>query len=260
VVLVRKGIRCVPVAVVGIGLTVGLLAGSGGVAEASSASSVFGPAYKAMLSAKTAAVSFQLTGTGAGSATGACNFKDNYCDYNLVITIPGTAGGASTTEKAAEILGGGNIYIEIPGLGNAAKPWTETSASGVGSTGSSSQDEDPSYALSLLDKYATNVSKVGSATIGGVSTTEYSATANPDNFKGATAAQKAVGSVPLKVWLDHKHRLVQLSETIPNSTTTTVAGVPTTAPAPPTSFTMDFSHYGEHVTETIPPASEVSAS
>jgi hypothetical protein len=260
---VRMGIRCVPVAALGLGLTVGVLVGSAGVAEATSASSVFGPAYKAMVSAKTAQVGFQLTGEGGATATGACNFKANYCDYMLNITIPGTAGSAATQEQAEEILAGGNLYLKLPGGlgGSAAKPWTETPASGLtGST--SSEDEDPSYVLGLLAKYATNVTKVGSATVAGVSTTEYSATVNQSAIKGATAAQKALGAIPLKVWIDGKHRIVQLGETLPSSSTPTptVAGVPTTAPAPPTSFTIDFSHYGEHVTETVPPASEVTQS
>jgi hypothetical protein len=261
--LVRKGIRCVPVGVAGAALVFGLIAGSAGAAQASSASSVFGPTYKAMLAAKTAQVTLDITGEGGATATGACNFPANYCEYNLLITIPGEGGAASTQAKATEILTGGNLYMKLPtGLGgNATKPWTETSAFGLAGS-SSSEDEDPSETLSLLSKYATAVTKIGSATIGGVSTTEYSATVNQAAVKGATAAQKALGPIPLKAWIDSKHRIVQLSESLdsPSTPTPTLAGSPPTTTAPPTSFTIGFSHYGEHVTETVPPADQVTKS
>jgi hypothetical protein len=264
---VRKGSNGVAAALAGLTLLAtgtGLFA-PGGVGWAatprtavlaSSANAVFGAASKATLGAKTAQVSIQIAGTEQASGVGPCEWKIEYCSFTLHITIPGSGGAATTSETASEVEAGGDVYYKLPvGLGGSAtKPWTETSLTGTAGS-ESTEDEDPSQILLYLKEYATSVIRVGSADVGAVATTEYSANFNPADLKGATAEQKALGTIPLKVWLDGRHRIVQLTETLPVSSS---ASVPTSTVPPPTTLTVGFSHYGEAVTVMIPPASEVT--
>jgi hypothetical protein len=264
---VGKGTHRRLAAMAGLAAAVALVVGeattspAGAMVLATSASSVFDPAAAATLAGKTVQVSFSISGSIGGSVSGGgpFNLKTDTGEYTLHLSIPGATGVAPQQVTAVEILAGNELYLKLPTNlgGSAAKPWTKTSLSSFGASSAEAKDEDPAAFLPLLAKYATNVTKIGPATVGGQATTEYSATIDPGAFPGAPAAAKTLGSLPIKVWLDSKHRLAQLSETI-STPSTTPAAVPTTAGPTTSTVTLGFSHYGEPVHVTVPPASEVT--
>ena len=91
---------------------------------------------------------------------------------------------------------------------------------------------------------ATNISKVGSATVDGVATTEYRATIDTAKLPTASAASKELpSSVPVTIWIDGSGLIRQVSVAV-NS-----AGASG-------SFTVDLLSYGAQQVPTAPPASE----
>jgi hypothetical protein len=199
---------------------------------------------------------FAITGTGA--------FNKSPQEGTLQMNMSGlpTVGSVSLNMVIAKSV----IYIKIPasllsklpaaeagefGAFLHGKSWVELDTkslshlgSGLGSLAGSSSSFNKGAYLKLLQS-ATSISKVGSATVNGVATTEYRATINPAKLpSAATAAKSLPSAIPVTVWIDGSGLVRQLSVTV-----SSVAG---------SSFavTLDFLSYGLQAAPAIPSASE----
>ncbi len=217
--------------------------------------------------------------------------------FSVIVTVVGTATGTSTVAMhgATTLAGtspslraravipslgtvkmrvvGGTEYVGLPpsasGLLPAGKTWLSTNLSQLsGSLGSLAPASAavPANVLGILGAEATDVTKVGSATIQGVATTEYRA--NLDLSKPAghaspeaqSALSKAAATLhattlPVRVWLDSANRVrrIRLTFTLPAGTSAGRTTGPTTVRT-----SMNFFDYGVPVHVSPPPPNEVA--
>lgn len=198
--------------------------------------------------------------------------------------------GSGAQGSVDVISDGTNVYLNVPGVSSltGGKSWVKTSLSGLGSlTGSSAGSlslstlADPSQALGLLGSLGSAVTKVGTVTLNGEQATEYQTTISVTNIvsqlshgsssTSSGAAAKAlqelgVPSVPVTAWVGRDGLLRQLSVTVDLSHTSlrgvlgslgSGASGAGTAGAK-VNLTLGLSHYGEPVSVSVPPASDVT--
>jgi hypothetical protein len=135
--------------------------------------------------------------------------------------------------KAAMVFSKLNFWMKasaIPGASQltGGKPWIYVdmskalSAMGVGSLPGTT---DPSQFLDYLRAVGANPAVVGTVSINGVSTTEYRATVNLDQYaklyhasaQTVSAIESAIGShtMPVQAWVDGQHRVRRLHVAFP---------------------------------------------
>lgn len=117
-------------------------------------------------------------------------------DLKMNIAAPGLSSGPMNME---ERLVGGALYLKVPALsklGNTGKPWMKLStgsgtpgAASLKSLTSQSKKADPRAMMTMLTS-STDVRKVGTATVDGVSTTHYTGTFDASRAMGKLSAKQ----------------------------------------------------------------------
>jgi hypothetical protein len=202
--------------------------------------------------------------------------QENLATRSSTATMNLPTGGA-----VKMVVAGGTEYIQLPPSQRSQvpghKPWVSVNLNRVSqarlgasfSQLSSVSSDDPTQVLSQLSAVSSHVSRVGSATIAGVPTTEYRAqvdlykvAARTQAKDGAQAAQavreeiKTLGtaSLPVDVWIGPGHLVRQISFQAPipaGSSSGASGGARVTA-------TMTFTGFGAPVDVSPPPASQTA--
>lgn len=210
----------------------------------------------------------------------------------VTASIPGLSALVGSGEQGSVdvISDGTNVYLNVPGVSSltGGKSWVKTSLSGLGSlTGSSAGSlslstlADPSQALGLLGSLGSPVTKVGTVTLNGELATEYQTTISVTDIvsqlphgsssTSSEAVAKAlqqlgVSSVPVTAWVGRDGLLRQLSVTVDLSHAS-LEGVLGSLGSPRSgggtagtkiNLTFGLSNYGEPVSVSVPPASDVT--
>lgn len=268
--------RMAKVAVVALGVSlVAAACGTSGTKSAGGANvstqGVLSSAYQSALAVHSARLGVDVSVTPATGTTihvtgsGAVQWQPLLGSFELSIPL-GSAGDTTFNYR----LLGNDMYIEVPPSlagQTGGKTWLEGSLSSLVSSGEAGEF-DPADELALLSARATSVTKVGSATVAGEATTEYSADINLADTSGESATLQALLSkleqvlgsdvLPVQVWIDGAGRLVQLAESL------TLKDAPAGASAQAAnafpikeSLTETLSDYGVAVSVTAPPPSQV---
>jgi LppX_LprAFG lipoprotein len=165
------------------------------------------------------------------------------------------AGPLSSTMDG--IYSGTSFYLKSPLVASAlpgGKTWLkvdlEQAAKAKGLDLSTLAGQDPSKSLAQLQSLG-NVSAVGSETIGGVATTHYRGELDPSKLAGAAKLPQlaTAAPIPYDVWIgddDGYVRKVTSHYSLQRSGTTATVSLDET-----------FSSFGEHVSVTVPPATDV---
>jgi hypothetical protein len=175
-----------------------------------------------------------------------------------------TAAGQSVPGGMTEIVTPSAVYIKsglFPASEIDGKPWVGFTLSDLGANGSALQSlmnqADSSNPLSQTQLLAAskNVKKAGTGTIGGVPVTEYTGTVSlaqglaklPASLRSELStefSQAGLTTAQFKIWIDGQQQMRKLIMT--------EAGTDVTD-----TITMTVSSYGQPVTVTPPPASQV---
>lgn len=276
---------------IGIGALVALgLTACGGSSSRSAAGSrssaatarVVRTAYETTLSQKT--VTFTFTETmRARSTTGSTQAQTltgsgeaDLASHDFEVDINAPSGGT------VKVLGiGATEYTSVPPAQQSQvpghKPWVEINLNQVDEAKlgrsfaqlASANNDNPTHLLSNLSQVSNSVTKVGTATVRGVTTTEYRAEVNLNKVaardkvkEGAKAAQavqqeeQALGkhTLAVEVWIDPQKRVRQLEVQIPIP----AASAGATNGSGSAIVRMDFTAYGRPVTITAPPHGQVA--
>ena len=207
----------------------------------------------------------------------------------LTASVPGLSSvlGVGSQSSVDVISDGTNVYLNIPGVSTltGGKSWVETSLAGLGSlTGSSASSlslstlANPSEAFHTLGSLGSPVTDEGTVTLNGEQVTEYQATVNiadvasrlAQGSDASGAAAKAIQklgipTVPVTAWVGHDGLLRQLSLTADVSHASLGgllgalgSGSSTAAAGTTVSVILGLSHYGDPVSVSVPPASDVT--
>jgi hypothetical protein len=209
-----------------------------------------------------------LTINGAG--------LESFADKKFTLTTS-IAGQQIQIREVGQVL-----YEKLPAAASShlpgGKPWVSVNLNTLVKhvTGASlseleaGQQEDPANTLSYLkEASASGLHKVGSATVRGVPTTEYTATIDLDKVaaaqpgavaKAIKAEEKALGtsSYPISVWVDARHLVRQLTYHSTVSPASSPTAGSTAGSHATVSATLQFYDFGTPVTVTAPPASQTS--
>jgi hypothetical protein len=229
----------------------------------------------------------QLPSVGKLSITGTGSFNTSpqQGEMDLDVSVPGISSLGSTASALSSfplslVLDSKVIYLKLPAALSSkvstytgGKPWVSVNLSQLASTSSTpglsnllngqTSPTNPTAALKELQAASsTGITKVGTATVNGVATTEYKATLNllklskqlPAAQRKALSAQlakssKALGTttVPFDVYIDSAHLIRRLSLNY------SYASAGTTVPL---MMQIDFLSYGHQTAPTVPAASE----
>lgn len=239
-------------------------------------------AYEKTLSQKTATFTFTETArarsstgsTQAQTLTGSGEANLARHDFEIVVNAP--SGG---TVKVLRI--GAMQYTSVPPAEQAQvpdhKPWVEINLNRVDEAKlgrsftqlASTENDNPTQLLANLSQVSNSVTKVGTASVRGVPTTEYRAevdlnkVAARDKAKeGAKAAQvvkqqeQALGkhTLPVEVWIDSHKRVRQLQLQVPIP----AASAGASNGSGSATIRMDFTAYGRPVSISAPPQRQVA--
>ncbi|MHB1875954.1 MAG: LolA-like protein [Streptosporangiaceae bacterium] len=185
-------------------------------------------------------------------------------DMRLKPTTAIVARFSAAGQDVREILADGKIYLSIPQLRKlTGKPWLEASVSALAKKAGlnltallqNAENSDP-LAQAKLFAVAKNLRKVGTATVNGVATTEYTGTYVPQEILkrlppslvsklGPMLRKLGAHPVSFHVWIDGQHdiRKTTTAETIGGQTVTTSYNVVS---------------INQPVTVSLPSASEVA--
>jgi hypothetical protein len=216
----------------------------------------------------TAGSSQSQTVTGSGQA--------DFATHAFEVSVNAPAGGSVQVLEVA-----GVAYTQMPPASRAQVPghkqWVAVNLNQVDqaklgqsfSQLASAANDSPTQVLTDLGSVSSTVTKVGTATVGGVSTVEYHAVVDLNKVAarakakaGAKAAQAVVAeeqalgthSLPVEVWVDANHLVRQVREQVPIP----AASAGATNGSGSATMTMTFSAYGSPVTLSPPPASQVA--
>lgn len=221
-------------------------------------------AYAKTIAAKTARVSFSvtLTGTAAGSSANTSVSGSGVQDYankrsRFTMTLP-TVGSVEVRQI------GPVAYAKLPGAVGArsGKPWIKVDVSKLSTSGLS----DPTQSMSLLNRAAGKVTKVGTESVRGVATTHYSFDLDLTKAVGTSGASTALAekyrrqlgrdTLPVDLWADKQNRIARLRMSIPppklsgSSPSATTSGQGATV-------TIELYDYGTAVDVSAPPPDQV---
>jgi hypothetical protein len=257
----------------GIRLGAGALAGALLVAACASPNhtqtvNVVQASATATAQSQTAEITSTLSGPGSSPVTERMVYD---FQHHLGEVFPST--GPDGQSQSEVILDGSSIYMSLSGFGNGLlapvppdlrpkKPWlvqtvpanqtNPTPLAGLFDPTSPS-GADMATLLDRLAPVVQSVHQVGTASIGGVETTLYDITLDPQGIRevfgdGAQGAGPSP-SGPLALWTDSQGRVRQLQFSLGFSLTGSQMQKIT--------YTIDYSNYGIPVHVTIPPASQV---
>jgi hypothetical protein len=180
------------------------------------------------LSSQRARVSIDINGPHSGSSSS-----------DLGSVTPPTRGTISIIQIGPKSW----ILIPIPGSGGK---WILDDAS---DSGPASTFPNPAKIFATLKASASSVTFVGSETVNGTKTNHYQLTVPTGVFNnlggGSSDAGTAPGSSIVQLWVDVNDLIRRLSGTVNESGTTST-------------FTMDFSNYGQSVNIQPPPSKDVT--
>lgn len=222
-----------------------------------------------------AALPQAITGQGAGAFSPAARRGQ----LSFTMQLPKGIGAAfgSSGFGFQEVVDGQTVYLKLPAtLASrlpASKPWLKVDLaqvskaaglSGIGSLLNNPASGNPAALLQYLRATSGGVTKVGTAQIQGLSTTQYRSSIELDRYPNLLAPAKRAAarqaiqqleamtklkSIPMNVWIDRQHLVRQLSmafsEQLPTGAALQVA------------MTMQLSHYGPQPAPTLPPADQV---
>jgi LppX_LprAFG lipoprotein len=204
--------------------------------------------------------------TADGVSDNASHSADMTMDLSSIATLAGQAGSPDQW-KAHLILDGSGaspvLYLQLPAIDKYlnGKTWVKADIGALAKQAGTSitqllqtaGSQDPTKALQMLESIG-NVTKVGTATIDGVDTTEYSGTVDVKKVASLLGAQaKAldrakISSIPIDVWIGSDGLVRRLHEHLAYGQTTTDLtvdlsdfGVQTSIQAPPADQTVDVS-------------------
>lgn len=266
-------------------ITAGVAAcgGSHQGAQAASGAAVSGQpvrmAYTTTMKAKTATFRISevttakpASGGASGSTTVTGHGQADLGARAFAATLTAPTGGTVRI-----MLVNGTEYLQVPPAARSQvpghKPWISVNLNkvsrarlGVGfSRFASASSDNPAQALSQLSALSSGVSKVGTATVAGVPTTEYQAHISlhklaaqvraRDGAQAARAVQqqsKALGTatVPVDVWIGPHHQVRQIRY---RSTVPATGGTSRTV-----MLTVTFTGFGTPVHVTPPPAGQTT--
>jgi len=239
-------------------------------------------AYTASTSQKTATFRLEETISATSSAGSAENVtitgsgQADFAARAFRVSMNSPSGGAVTVLQA-----GGTEYVQVPAAQRnqvpGRKPWVSVNLNKVSqarlgasfSQLSSVSSDNPARALSELAAVSGNVTRTGTATIGGVTTTAYRARENLRKVAarvqakaGAKAAEairqeaRALGTaaLPVQVWVDAQHLVRQIRYQVPLPAT----GSGSSTGKGTASVTITLSGYGATVRLSPPPASQTA--
>lgn len=205
--------------------------------------------------------------TADGSADNSTASVDATMNLSSVAALAGGTGGSSSEWQAHVILDGSGpspiLYLSLPALQPRlqGKTWLEADVGKLAANAGvdlgrlleTVGNEDPTKALQLLQSVG-SVSKVGTATVDGVGTTEYSGTIDVQKAVAALGpagskllGQSKVATIPVDVWIGGDGLVRRMHTTLSAS----VHGMQTVS-----DLTLDLSDFGTQVTITPPPAGQ----
>jgi hypothetical protein len=241
------------------------------VLAAQSSTSV--PGYKITFSEAiggTAAGAITAHGSGAYDvATRSGSFAFDFGGSSAISSVFGNA-------PLQLVLDGTSIYMHLPaslaGRLPGGKPWlkidlaTAGASIGLGSALSNPAQMNPGQFLDYLRATSGSVTKVGTARIGGLATTEYRAVEDLRKYASIlpaaqrAAAQQGIASlekitgvttIPIAVWVDNQHLVRQFQLSLAEKT-------PATGSKPiDIAITADIPEYGPQTGTSPPPSSQV---
>jgi hypothetical protein len=252
-----------------------------------------GAATKSM-AARSVAFTVQASQTSAATSTtllsgsGAVDLATGVGRMSASVpALSGIVGGGD--DSVSLVTSGGAVYVGVPALAQltGGKTWLEGTLPKDGHSGSSGLATlailtDPARLIGLLGSSGSPVTTVGPAVLGGVPTTEYRTTVSlaglasrldhgrrPGARAAAILGRMGNTSVPVTAWVAGDGTLRQLSASILLTRATlgglvgeVVSGSPNGSGASlsraATTLTVGFSHYGEPVAVTVPPAAQVT--
>jgi hypothetical protein len=220
-----------------------------------------------------------ITASGSGSFTPTRRTGS----LNLVMhlgSVPGVTQALGGPDlNLQEVLNGSTFYIRVPpALARklpGGKPWLEvnlqqlagaTGMPGLGTLLSNPTTGNPAQMLQYLRATSGSVTKVGSATIGGVQTTEYRATIDLDKYPNLLppdkrgAARQAITQLesqthlktfPAQVWIDKQHLVRQMQLAFTEQ-------LPSGAQQLHLQMTLRFLQYGPQPAPVLPATSQVT--
>jgi LppX_LprAFG lipoprotein len=207
-----------------------------------------------------------LTFTADGVSDNTAKSAEMTMDLSSVAAFAGSQAGSPDDWKAHFILDGGIFYMQLPAIDKYlnGKTWVKADLNALAKQHGldlsqllqQAGSQDPTKALQALESVG-NVSKVGTATIDGVNTTEYSGTID---LKKAAAAlgpsfsklleQAKLTSIPVDVWIGDDGLVRRLHENFAYP----LQGAGTLT----TDLTMDLTDFGVQTNIQPPPADETA--
>jgi hypothetical protein len=168
--------------------------------------------------------------------------------------------GSGSTFTLEEILEGSDVYVRgsaFEKLLPAGKHWlhmdVNEAGKGLGINLNDLLNASPQSGLEQLMSTSKDVAKIGTESIGGVTTTHYRATVDPSKSKLLKSLDKIFHFEygPVDAWIDAKQR-------VRRSKVTLTSDVPGAGQRLEQTSTTEYSDYGIHVDVKAPPAAEVA--
>ncbi|HEX4256129.1 MAG TPA: hypothetical protein VH089_13630 [Streptosporangiaceae bacterium] len=207
-------------------------------------------------------ITVQTSGTASSTISGTLKQQTTPSPLAVADFTSVTVQGQQVPGGMEEIINSGGIYLKLAELSKqTGKPWIKIPSSDVSKLGGASLSQllqngsnDPLTQTQMLSS-STNVKKVGTATINGVATTEYTGTYPitaglaklPAAARSKIASQlQAMGLTTehFTVWLDNQQQVRKVvssakgtSEQVASTVTVTSVNQPVTATLPPASQT-----------------------
>ena len=206
--------------------------------------------------------------TADGASDNTTHSADMTMDLSSIASLAGSQAGSPDQWNAHVVLDGGGasplLYMQLPALDKYlnGKTWVKADLGALAQERGidlnqlfqAAGNEDPTKALQMLQSVG-NVSKVGTATIDGVDTTEYSGTIDVQKAAAALGpgyekllSGSKVTSIPVDVWIGSDGLVRRLHENLSYDVNGTQAT---------TDLTMNLTDFGAPVTVTTPPADQV---
>jgi hypothetical protein len=239
-------------------------------------------AYTTTTGAKTAKLSLLVNGkvSSAGKTRKLSSSGQGVEDLSaqaadLTLNLPGS------TQAIEERLVSGNLYLQLPPLARSQipgnKPWAKIDLDALAQQKAGTNllalegggSSNPTDILGSLEGVSDNAADVGTANVGGVSTTHYAATVDLSKAAsriGAKAGPKAANfftelnsqlhtrTLPVDVWVDSQSRVRQLRFMFPLPTGTARSG----GRSGNLTITLGLSEFGVPVQVSTPDADQVA--
>jgi hypothetical protein len=207
-----------------------------------------------------------LTFTADGLSDNTAKTAEMTMDLSSVAAFAGSQAGSPDQWKAHFILDNGIFYMQLPALDRYlnGKTWVKADLNALAKEHGfdlsqllqQAGNQDPTKALQAIESVG-SVNKVGTATIDGVNTTEYSGTIDVKKAAAALGpayskllAQAKLTSIPVDVWVGDDGLVRRFHENFSYPLPT--AGELTT------DLTMDLSDFGVQTNIQPPPADQTT--